>query len=1042
METPKQFSGLKHLFSFLLILLTLGSLQAQTPVSQNGQLQVIGNKLCNQYGNPIQLRGMSTHGIQWYYQCLPDAALDALAYDWGSDVLRISLYVQEGGYETDPAGYTAKVNSLIEKATSRGMYALVDWHQLTPGDPNDNLANAKAFFTDIANAHKNKNNIIYDIANEPNNVTWNRIKIYADQMIPFIRAIDSDAVILCGTHGWGSLGVSDGGSTQDILNNPINHPNFMYTFHFYAASHDNLYYNEFDYASDRLPIFVTEWGSQTASGDGTNNFTMSQKYIDLMRAKKISWTNWNFSDDFRSGAVWQTGTCPNGPWTTAQLKPAGTWVRDKMLNPADDFPGGNTNTPPTVSITGPSNGANFTAPATINITATASDANGTVSSVAFYNGSQHLGTDSSTPYSYNWTNVSAGSYTITAVATDNGNAQTTSSQINVTVSSVTTGQPIPGKIEAESYSAMNGVQKEGTSDEGAGENVGWIDTGDWMDFSVNVQTSGSYTIGYRVASLNGGGSIQLRSGSTTLATTGVPSTGDWQAWTTVNATNVSLTAGTQTLRIYAGAGGFNLNWIQFTGGTTCTPTTIAPYLSVNGGTWQQTSTATLNAGGSVTLGPQPLTGGSWSWTGPNGFTATTREISRNNIQANQGGNYVATHTNAGGCTSTHTFTITVNTVQAGQTIPGKIESESYTAMNGVQEESTTDDGAGENVGWIDAGDWMDYVVNVQTSGSYTVNYRVASESGGGSIQLRSGTTTLATTGVAATGNWQAWTTLSANVSLNAGNQTLRIYASAGGFNLNWIQFSTTSGNTPPAVSLSAPANGSTYSAPASVIITANASDANGQVTQVAFYNGSQLLGTDNSSPYSYSWTNVAAGTYTITARATDNGGAVTTSASKSITVNGFTGSCSGKPQYVENGGYIAGSQVQNNGSLYQCKPDPYSGWCNGASWAYGPGTGTYWTDAWILVSSCSSARLEPSSVESIPNPTNGSTVVEANLASSGPTRLVVYDRLGRQIAVLVNEYLEKGKHTFPIDADKYPAGLYIIKLFNNDEVVNSRLSKQ
>src|SRR5688572_1629056 len=107
-------------FVTILFFLIVQLSNAQTPVQKNGLLRVCGTKLCNQYGNPIQLRGMSTHGIQWYYQCLPDAALDALANNWGSDVLRISLYVQEGGYETDPAGFTAKVNSLIEKATARG----------------------------------------------------------------------------------------------------------------------------------------------------------------------------------------------------------------------------------------------------------------------------------------------------------------------------------------------------------------------------------------------------------------------------------------------------------------------------------------------------------------------------------------------------------------------------------------------------------------------------------------------------------------------------------------------------------------------------------------------------------------------------------------------------------------------------------------------------------------------------------------------------------------------------------------------------------
>ncbi|AXY73422.1 T9SS C-terminal target domain-containing protein [Paraflavitalea soli] len=316
--------------------------RAQTPVAKNGQLKVIGLKLCNQYGNPIQLRGMSTHGLQWYGwgSCLTEASLDALANDWGSDILRISLYVQEGGYDTDPAGYTAQVSRLIDEATERGMYALVDWHQLDPGDPNVNLAKAKTFFTAIANAHKDKVNIIYDVCNEPNGVTWARIKTYADQIIPVIRAIDADAPILVGTHGWGSFGISDGRSAQDIVSNPLTFSNIMYTFHFYAASHGQEYLDELDWGSDRLPVFVTEFGTQTASGDGTNNFTRSQQYLDLMRTKKISWTNWNYSDDFRSGAVWKTGTCPAGPWTVANLKPAGVWIRERMLSPADDFPGG------------------------------------------------------------------------------------------------------------------------------------------------------------------------------------------------------------------------------------------------------------------------------------------------------------------------------------------------------------------------------------------------------------------------------------------------------------------------------------------------------------------------------------------------------------------------------------------------------------------------------------------------------------------------------------------------------------------------------
>jgi endoglucanase len=311
---------------------------AATPVAINGQLHVCGTKLCNQYNKPIQLRGMSTHGIQWYANCIKPASLDALATDWKADILRISMYVQEGGYETNPRKFTDLVHGYIEEATKRGMYALVDWHQLDPGDPNANLARAKTFFTEIADRHKNKNNIIYDIANEPNGVSWAGIKSYAEQMIPVIRAKDPDGVVFVGTHGWASLGISDGRTETDIVNNPINATNFMYTFHFYAASHQGEYFDALSRAADKLPLFVTEFGTQTYTGDGGNDFTYSQKYLDFLASKKIGWTNWNFSDDFRSGAVFKEGTCAGTSFTgTSVLKPAGVWVRDRMRT-ADDFP--------------------------------------------------------------------------------------------------------------------------------------------------------------------------------------------------------------------------------------------------------------------------------------------------------------------------------------------------------------------------------------------------------------------------------------------------------------------------------------------------------------------------------------------------------------------------------------------------------------------------------------------------------------------------------------------------------------------------------
>jgi aryl-phospho-beta-D-glucosidase BglC (GH1 family) len=311
-----------------------------TPVAANGQLRVCGVKLCNENGKQIQLRGMSSHGLQWHYDCLNNASLDALSGDWKADVLRISVYIQEGGYDTNPRMFTDRVHSLIEQASARGMYAIVDWHMLSPGDPfaSGNLNKAKTFFTEIAQRHNGKKNLLYEIMNEPSGVPWSRIRDYAHQIIPVIRANDPDTTILVGTPDWSSLGVSGSGDQTDTIRaNPVNAANTMYTFHFYAASHGSEYFNTLSRAADLIPMFVTEFGTQTYTGGGGNDFTQSQRYLDLMAQKKISWVNWNFSDDPLSGAAFTEGTCPGGPFAgTSRLKPAGAWIRDRVRTP-DDF---------------------------------------------------------------------------------------------------------------------------------------------------------------------------------------------------------------------------------------------------------------------------------------------------------------------------------------------------------------------------------------------------------------------------------------------------------------------------------------------------------------------------------------------------------------------------------------------------------------------------------------------------------------------------------------------------------------------------------
>ncbi|GAB3639792.1 hypothetical protein GCM10027423_04280 [Spirosoma arcticum] len=414
--------------------------QSPTPVTANGRLKLVGKQLSNEAGNPIQLRGISSHGLQWFDQCYTQGSVQALATQWGADLFRAAMYVDEGGYLNNQSGLRAKINQIVDWTGQAGIYCIIDWHVLNPGNPNDRLSYAIDFFRTMAQTHAGKKHVIYEICNEPNGVDWNTIKAYADQVIPVIRQYDPQAIILVGTPQWCQR-------PQDVLANPLtgaNAYNVMYTFHYYAGSH--YFQNDIRSVSGQLPLFASEWGTSSYTGDGGGDYNNAQAWADLMAGQnpagqKISWVNWSFADKAESSAALNPGACSNSAWNNTTY--SGTWVKDHMLNPADSWAGTTpppTNQPPTVSLTSPANNAQFTAPASVNLTASAADANGTASKVEFFNGATKLGEDLTAPYTFNWTNVGAGTYTLTAKATDNQGAATTSVAVTV---QVTSGTPPP-----------------------------------------------------------------------------------------------------------------------------------------------------------------------------------------------------------------------------------------------------------------------------------------------------------------------------------------------------------------------------------------------------------------------------------------------------------------------------------------------------------------------------------------------------------------------------------------------------------------------
>jgi len=117
-----------------------------------------------------------------------------------------------------------------------------------------------------------------------------------------------------------------------------------------------------------------------------------------------------------------------------------------------------------------------------------------------------------------------------------------------------------------------------------------------------------------------------------------------------------------------------------------------------------------------------------------------------------------------------------------------VQAEDYNYMSGVATEATTDAGGGLDVGWIEAGDWMSYNVTIPVTGSYRVDYRVASPNANTTLRLEkdAGATQLGTVNIPNTGGWQNWGNVSHTVTLPAGTYSIGIATTTGGFNLNYL----------------------------------------------------------------------------------------------------------------------------------------------------------------------------------------------------------------------------------------------------------------
>ncbi|WP_458119953.1 cellulase family glycosylhydrolase [Paenibacillus sp. Z6-24] len=352
MKTVKKFSsGILAATLTVTLAVSAGGTSAEaatTPVQQHGQLSIKNGRLVDTKGTPVQLKGISSHGIQWFGNYVNKDTMKWLRDDWGISVFRVAMYTNEGGYISNPS-VANKVKEAVAAAKDLGVYVIIDWHILSDGDPNTYKTQAKSFFNEMSAQYGNLPNVIYEIANEPNGgVTWNgQIRPYAVDVTKSIRANDPDNIIIVGTGTWSQ-------DVQDAADNQLPDANTMYAVHFYAGTHGQFLRDRIDYAlSKKAPVFVTEWGTSDASGNGGPFLSESKTWIDFLNNRGVSWVNWSLSDKSEASAALAPGASSTGGWTQANLSTSGKFVREQTRAGSTTVGGGTTTPTPTTPTTPP-----------------------------------------------------------------------------------------------------------------------------------------------------------------------------------------------------------------------------------------------------------------------------------------------------------------------------------------------------------------------------------------------------------------------------------------------------------------------------------------------------------------------------------------------------------------------------------------------------------------------------------------------------------------------------------------------------------------
>jgi len=351
----------------------------------------------------------------------------------------------------------------------------------------------------------------------------------------------------------------------------------------------------------------------------------------------------------------------------------------------------------------------------------------------------------------------------------------------------------------------DGVDIEECNDNHSSSNgfgVGWTENNEWLQFTIESDSAAAYQLMLRTASASGPAIVHFEvNGVDVCPPKQLPVTGGWQTWLSTTIDNVILPAGSNAVRVYFDKGGSNMNFFRF-----LNPTAVSgvSFGYISGETSVEGDAIILTLNKPITeLNASPVDFN--LKVNGNSFAIQSLEIDPNNsqllilhlseeLQFNQTVtlSYTGSSVLSGDqLLSAFTNKAIKNLLPLRHIPPTKIQAEDFNYNYGFQLEDCTDTGGGKNVGFANNGDYLDYNISVPEACVYSFKFRVASIYSNGRVSIRTNSSgsfdALQTISFTSTGGWQTWATQTINITLPAGNQTLRLYSIAGEYNINWLE---------------------------------------------------------------------------------------------------------------------------------------------------------------------------------------------------------------------------------------------------------------